>query len=79
MNQLVGDRACRQRGGGCRRVGGDRGKTVEQEKVQKTHKGDLGGSWGSRTTFQAGKCCAFLGLPKRNKEVRVSKMDGGDR
>ena len=31
-------------GGGCRRVGGDMGKTAEQEKVQKTHKRDLGGS-----------------------------------
>ena len=76
---MVGDRTCRQRGGGGRRVERDRGKTAEQEKVQKTQKGDLGGSWGSRTTFQAGKCCACFELPKRNKEVRVSEIDGGDR
>ena len=30
-------------GGGCRRVGGNMGKTAEQEKVQKTQKRDLGG------------------------------------
>ena len=75
----MGDRTSRQREEGCRRVGRDRGKTAEQEKVQKTPKCDLGGSWGSRTTFQAGKCCAFFWLPKRNKEVRVSEMDGGNR
>ena len=59
---MVGDRACRLRWEECRRVGGDRGKTAEQEKVPKTQKPDLGGSCGSRTTFLAGKCCTFLGL-----------------
>ena len=61
------------------RVVVDRRKIADQEKVQKTQKGDLGGAWSSRTTFQAGKCCAFFGLPKRNKEVRVSEMDEGYR
>ena len=57
-------------------MGGDRGKTVEQEKVQETQKRDLGGALGSRTTFLAGKCCASLGLEKRNKEVSVSTING---
>ena len=39
---MVGDRACRLRWEECRRVGGDRGKTAEQEKVPKTQKPDLG-------------------------------------
>jgi hypothetical protein len=55
------------------------GKSAEQEKVEKTQKRDLGGSLGSRTTFLTGKCCAFLGLAKSNKEVSVSEMDGGGR
>jgi hypothetical protein len=55
------------------------GEQPNKKKVQKTQKRDLVGSWGSRTTFQAGKCCAFFGLPKRNKEVRVSEIDGWDR
>ena len=55
------------------------GKTVEQEKVRKAQKRDLGGSLGSRTTFLAGKCCASLGLEKRNKEVSVSKINGRDK
>ena len=41
---LVGDSACGERGGECRRVGGDRGETVEQTKVEKTQKPDLGRS-----------------------------------
>ena len=54
------------------------GKSAEQEKVEKTQKRDLGGSLGSRTTFLTGKCFASFGLEKRNKEVSVNKMDGGD-
>jgi hypothetical protein len=41
---LEGDRTCRQREGGCMRVGGGKGKIAEQEKAQKTQKRDLGGS-----------------------------------
>ncbi len=38
---MVGDSACGERVGGCRRVGGDRGETAEQAKVEKTRKPDL--------------------------------------
>jgi len=41
---LAGDIACGERGGECRRVGGDRGETAEQAQVEKTQKPDLGRS-----------------------------------
>ena len=55
------------------RVVVDRRKIAEEEKVQKTQKGELGGAWSSRTTFQAGKCCAFFGLPKGTKRSELAK------
>ncbi len=41
-NWRVGGGTCRQRGEGFRRSRGDKGKTAQQEKEQKTQKRDLG-------------------------------------
>ena len=40
---MQGGQNVQTKGGGCRRVGGNMGKTAEQEKVEKTQKRDLGG------------------------------------
>ena len=52
-------------GGGCRRVGGNMGKTAEQEKVQKTQKRDLGGVLRQPHNFPDWKVLRFFGPGKK--------------
>ena len=77
---MQGEQNMQTKGGGVQEGGGGYGKdsrTRKSRKDPKTRPG--GGSKGSDTAFLTGKCCASFGLEKRNKEVSVNEMDGGDR